>query len=510
MKLIKILSFLLLFSGMNFLQAQPVDGHFAEDVVFVFRYDATSPDHPNNYFVKQLARYNYLNLYTTKYSLGYSLELSIANAENNRISAAVKMNPKNMDGDIYYQNLDLSEVLLPSGFILNLIVKSRDAIRQHTFSDLKIGDNNIVDFSWEENTTLDELEIEIAGIDFYYTETDKEQFHERIEAINQFLAYARLLDFNYEKALTVNPEDTSLLLPNFFKIYDLERFATMLDGHEINFVLPEEIQKNQEEKSRKIHALLRRLKTLYKQNADTLNPAITETDFSRAAQTLIGVQLDYIALMRESNHLYEPVFLSVVRIFATPAEWLVCEEALTQQLLLKANIQFPQPALRQLSRTLYSAFNREADTLIVREKFNEAEIVAETATTFCAAYPDTDCELSTFHKMARIKYGLFDAYLRIVVSAIQNNKPDYATQYLVLAREYQQTNSSFIITAEAVDNLYEEVAWNYLQNAKSYFDEENFDEAANYYHNARELYVGVNRDTYLELIDQQIAKCLTN
>jgi len=160
------------------------------------------------------------------------------------------------------------------------------------------------------------------------------------------------------------------------------------------------------------------------------------------------------------------------------------------------------------ARKLYQQYIIEVDTLISKEKFVKAALMVAHATTLCKINPEFNCDILTFNKTAQTKYGVFDAYLRVAKSAMEMGKLDYAQKYVILAKDFQSQNNGIILSSGPVDSAMKDLAWKYFEQAREFFTIENYEDAYNGFANARELYDMIEVDTYNDLIEKQMRKCI--
>lgn len=504
------LIFILLISGLNAANAQLRGDGISVDSVFTFRYDADDPENINSYFVKEIARYNFLNLYNTQYTLSYSLKLSITKTPEGIYMIEPTIKRGKMSGDISYENFDLAEVLRPTAYDFSLWIGTNSASQTFEFNNLDVGFNEPLPLN---NLNVDpdpfqNVDFKISDLSFHYKEVDKTTFQSRINSIHQFLGFYELLNFNLQKSINLDPENPDSLLSTFFKIYDLKRFNEILALDEITIEIPDTYDQIYRENLRGLNSNLRRLETLFSQNADTLDIVVSNDDLHAAAQTIINLQYDYLSLMNTSNHLFELVFLKVTNFYSSPDDWAIQEIDLRKTLFGKVPVEIANQTIQHFGRMLYNQYITEADTLICNEKFVAAALMVGNATTLCNINPETDCEILTFNKTAQTKYGIFDAYLRVASSAMEKGILDYALKYLLLAKDFQSQNSNIILSSGPVEALMEKLAWKYFENARELCEAENYGEAFDRFASARELYDMIEINTYNDLIDKQMKKCI--
>ena len=210
----------------------PDDYTLFEQSVFRFRYIPSDARHLNNFFIREIANYNYLELYKTGYNLRFEHALNIRELLNGNFEIGSSMVLKGIDGDVFYKDFNISKVLLPStySFDLSLFDKDLRLIKVLNFKDLlveKLDEKPIylLGMSLEPGSVF-----KVTNLAFSYLETDKTRFVERIVEVNKFLGFLSLSENMLIKADTINPDDPETVLPNFLKIYDLERFSKISSG----------------------------------------------------------------------------------------------------------------------------------------------------------------------------------------------------------------------------------------------------------------------------------------
>lgn len=489
------------------LASNPPETVVSERSAFSFRFDPGKADHPNNYFVKELARYNFLNLYTTQYNLDYDLELKIIKASDGSYAVKASIPNHSLDGDVFYKDFHLDDVLMPTLFSFDLDLKNNPGTPIH-FENLNVSGENICPLSETSSGFAKPQDFRITNVEFSYRPADRENFEKRIAGINWFMGFNELLSMNLEKAGQVNPDTRDSVLAVFVEIYDLSRFRDALNRFEPQFDVPEKYAGEMQQNRKALDAHLRRLHTIFTQNIDTLRPQLTQQQYDLAAETLITLQKDYLRAMSHTSHFYEPVFLEVTGFFENKDGWNHLDEALENEFFPKTGNYDTETSVADFVYTLQRHYTNECDSLIKNEQFTEADLFATSARTFCEVHPDLDCDIATFNRLAQTRYGIFDSYLRVAHSAMENNNPDFSYQYLRLARDFQQRNSSYIISPAAVDQALEKLAWKYVEAGEAFYDNEKYAEALPNYVSAQEIYHEIGGSRYLDFIHQQIEKCV--
>lgn len=491
----------------NLAQAnEPLELTISEKSVYSFRFGLDNMRTLNNFFVKEIARHNYLNLYKTQYTLDFVLEVKIMEQQTGNYTVDSEISQRNMGGDIFYERFDLSEVLMPSGFDFEMTVKDGALQKTFAFSDFRTGGKNILEI--ENNLIFENPEFEISNVKFSYDANDKSLFEQRIIQINEYLAFFELLDYNLEKANQTNPDQQNDVLGNYLKIYDLNRFEEMLASKTSVLHIPDFYDETCQQNLKTLNSGLRRLNTVFVQNLDTLDFTFSKAEMIRASEIVLQLQINYLEEMKSSSHLYEPVYLEVMDFLGSAGDLEKMENALKQTFFAKPTEQNLTDIMLEFRQILYQAFLEAAEVFMNNEAFNEALLMLGSAETLCMRNPDMECELYTFHKLSQAKYGIYDSYMSVAASAEDANNPELAYKYLMLAKDFQNNNNNLIISSGAVDLSLENLAWRFLDAGQNNLKQGNEQEALTAYVNAQDIYRLVDVQAYNELIEKQITKIL--
>ena len=230
----------------------PAEIHISEKSEVAFRFRPGSNDHLNNYFVKEIARYNFLNLYTTEYTIDFELQVKINENARGAYTLQATVNNPALRGDIYYRDFDLSDVLLPSEFGFELIVNGKSRQEELYFGGMILGEENTTEPERILLPGADKPDFHVQNISFGYDDADRRNFEKRIAEINRYLAYSEMLNLNLEKAGLIHAETRDSILPVFVQIFDIERFNRQLNRMEPDFPVPGSLSQIMKENRKKL------------------------------------------------------------------------------------------------------------------------------------------------------------------------------------------------------------------------------------------------------------------
>jgi tetratricopeptide (TPR) repeat protein len=472
---------------------------------FRFSYTTTDAFAMNNILVREIARINYLNLYRTGYDLEYALEIKITASGDDELFITSNLMPERITGDITYKGFDLTPVITPDiyGFSISVFDHNRHLLTIEP-ANLPVGETAITallptgDFDPEHVTFL------TSDHHLTYNNEKITAFNRRVAEINEFLACLELLELSVMKARKLDPEKSSDLLATHFAIFDLSRFQHELQQKSFTPLenAPEQYVSTFQSSKTELNSHLRRLRTLFTKQLTTGNIFFNDQSYAKAAEKIIEIQTGYVEAMKQSSHFHEPVYIRFANFFAAENDW--------NDLLSDAQTIFSKvhPAIfrKNFGAQLWQAYLESAETFLAEEKYNEALLMLSNAEVICSAEPDIDCGLKVFQNMARARFGIYDAYLRIAESAMNSGNLDLSRHYLDLARIYQSENSGLIIIPAAVNRLAEMLAWQYFESGRSAVKDEHAALAMAHLNAAKEVYQMLNIHDFDDAIEKELIK----
>jgi hypothetical protein len=465
---------------------------------FSFRYDPADGRSLENFFIKEMAKYNYLELYKTNYNLSYEHVVNFRELAGRNYEITSSVTLKSMDGDIFYEGFDISGVLRPSTYNFDISVYGKDLslINVLHFKDLAIkGTNQEVIYSMEIPVQT-ELIYKVNNTGFKYLETDKAEFTQRIEQVNDFLGFLDLSEKMVKKADFINPDEEKTILVNFLKIYDLERFSKIIakQNFDPDLQIPAK-EATLYAKNLSTHSVnQRRLKTIYEQNVDTLNKEIGEAEVAAAASEIVNLQLGYLKSLSLSNYMFQPVYQQMAEMIKNDQSWKFLIDEIVTFFSTRKNIVFQPGFEGYFGQQLYLAALDATDSLLIQQNYNEAVFLLETASAVCNYQPQHDCDLEVFHRLSKAKYGIYSSFIKIADQSLQKRNLELAKNYLEQAKDFQTANRSMIISDELTNEYFGKLANEFLQRGRQASKDGFYIEALNDLSRAKGIYQQLNRN----------------
>jgi len=504
------LIFVLLFSFVRLTANEPANFTIQENSTFTFQYRPSDVKSLNNYFIREIANYNYLDIYKAAYVVSYEHTVSIGELADGTFRLSSKIYFDTIGGDVFYEGFNISDVLEPSAYNFDLSVFDKDfrLVSVFNFKDLQISDpKNEPEFSLD-LAEKKGLIFKISGFSFTYINTDKERFTQRIRQVNEYSGFLDLSRHMVKKADSINPDIKDFILPNYFMIYDLERFCKITSSlkPDPNLNIPTNDSLVYVKNLSYLNTNLRRLKTIYTQNVDTLHKEIGNEEVLSAANKIIELQLEYLKILDRSSYMYQPVYNRLAVFFPDEEAWPALLAELSSYFSKQPEIRLDQDFNDRFGRTLYRNYLAKSDSLINLEKYNEAFLMLESAAVICHYLNEKGCDVDVFNRMSRAKYGIYDAYLKIAGQALNKKNLTLAKNYLEMARDFQEENHSMIISAELTDQHFEKLANAYWERGLQDMKVGWSIEALNDLTAAREIFLRLNEKSNLQTLRTNMGK----
>ena len=477
----------------------------SENSFRIYRFGKHEPVSMNNHFVRELARINYLNPYRTSYSLEYHLDVSVKVTGTDLLEISSTFRIENVYGDIFFKEFNLAKVLSPTLYSFTLLI-SNDGKLVSVYEPVNLiaGDTSVTDFFVADAFSLKQSDFDLNGVLFSYDEKAVNRFNAYIAKIHQYLALHELAGYAIENAQSINPEENSNLLAMYLQFYDLRQFLDEIEARPADSLLdvPEQYDREFFLKKLTLKNDLERLRLFFKHAQNNQSVKFDDKTIAEAAEKLITIQRDYLETSRKTNHFYEPYYLDRASFFQSQSDW--------EKLLLDISATFGEDDFdgfaKDFARELITIYLSRATEYFEVEKFNEALLMLSSAEVICNSNPEIECSLEVFHNISKAKFGIFDSYLRIAESAMLVKNLDLARHYLSLARDFQLKNSGVIILPDEVNQLFEELAWQYFDEGRKASNAEEWQNAGELLNAAKEIYGMLNIPTFNEAIERELSK----
>ena len=468
----------------------------------VFRFIPEQEPSPDNFMIKEIARYNFLNLQKTRIIETFDLKIQIIRKDEKMLVVRSNLNVADVSGDVFYKEFGLKDVLVPEFFAYRInVVSKEDTIAGYLVENVRPGRVRIDTLKPFATSDAEELTYVVSGVSSGFTGRDINRFETRISAINDYLAISRLSSYQLEKARKTDPENSENIFSCFLKVCDLERYVKltheMLDN--IGFEIPQQHTVFLQDNLKKLNSRLRRFNTLMAQKAAKSVAVANKQMLAAATDTLVALQLGYLHELDRQTFYFDSVYRRLATFFDA--------EHSPEDFDVKANGVFEGSVnLKLFWEILTDSYIRSADSLMSLEKYHEAVVLLKSAESACGFTGDENGALTVYHKLSTAKWGIYDAYLRVAQKAMDAGNTDMAGRYIKKAETFQQANQGFIVTNGYTLDAYEKLAWLCFEQGDIKFGEENFLKALSDYSEALQIYRMLKINRYDDVLKRKIEK----
>ncbi|MFO8054680.1 MAG: hypothetical protein R6U19_05890 [Bacteroidales bacterium] len=139
------------------------------------------------------------------------------------------------------------------------------------------------------------------------------------------------------------------------------------------------------------------------------------------------------------------------------------------------------------SDSLSQAFVSKAQRLMANSDYNEAIQLMERAQKFCIHTKQYECPDAIDKHLSLARYGIYNAYISVARKAIEQERPAMALEYITMVDTFRRNNQSSIVSGKEVDELYEEVAGLFLEQAEHLLNNQQYKKALSHFRQAGQL-----------------------
>lgn len=354
-------------------------------------------------------------------------------------------------GDASLRGFDISDVLMPSVFNATLILSnsSGDTLLYEPQKSLRLsqGTSSHVRFTVELPPETDSVWVEVKDLFFFHERHDIPRLIARIQKIADYYAADYLLRDVQQQLATVNCRQYDLLPQCFLSLLEVDRIlqhignARFPEHLSLGVSDPVELQPGFEVASNTYAYLMREF-----------TRTLQQTNRIYLTQTIESLVIRYIeGITRHINDHPEPgfaaaPFINQLSSIAFAGKEFEQKAGFFRQIAerIKPDISSEDAATEFLTMT-YDAMLMKSKDYIRSVEFNKAVVLLETAGRFCEAFEEIECSEDGFFELSKAKHGLFGFYLTVAERAIDMQRPDIASSYVFLGREYQHNNRKLII-----------------------------------------------------------------
>lgn len=457
--------------------------NFSTSESFVFSYSSRGGNkaETNNFFIRELSKINVNSLTHTRYTYNFSIEKSILKVKDNTFKVTASISGGSCTGDIYYKGFDISDILQPefSDFTA-VVVYNGNYIKKVNFKDIWLDENNAADVSFDFETWDDtrKYELLLTDIEFYSGPSDREAFLSRLENIDNYYASIEAMEreSNQLKRFRVSKSNVyeSLIILNEAK----RLTSNILDSDFLN-----ELSITGEKKIA-FDTQLKILNSEVLKLKNTYDSLIQNSDFlslSNSSKALANEFVDetslFNSLSQDVTHAHQSYFYYLGTLQRTTAELNAFRKGIEQILSKTKYCNDTHLILNQMKKEVYQAYLQKSYQLSSAQEYHRSRGVLLQALNFYNLSIGTGIPLELNIAISKANYGIYNSYLHLIDRAIDIGNYELAENYIDKASNFQELNSSTIISGQYMDNVYNELVKLYINKGISLNQEESFEEA---------------------------------
>jgi len=450
---------------------------------FVFEYSAsfTGGKTINNFFIKEIAKYNVSSLERTKFMLHYSLIEKIDKISPYTYKASVSVEIGKCTGDIYYKGFDISDILHPEMMDFSIIIDDNgNYIEIKEFTDLKKVKGNTFNAEFEFDALNDHknFKLYVSDISFYSQENDKERFYKRITQIDNYYAGISAMDESIERFNQMN-FSPAMIVKSFFQLQEYWRVFENISNSEFIKELQLSPENNSEffEKKNVFDRKLNEYTRKYNNRLETLDYLYFSEDFSGLALDFVH-EINYFSMISDKRtHTSQSYFYNLGMVEYSENEVSEIENGMINILSRTKFKKDTRTIVHLFYKKVLSTYIEESDALIRNEEYRLARGLLENAKRFVAAFIEDESTSKLNRQLSKANYGIYNSYLHLIDRAIEIGNYELADSYINKAKKFQIENKASIISDQSVKDVSEKLVKLYINKGFNLIKNEEYFES---------------------------------
>lgn len=455
----------------------------SENNSFVFEYTAANSEKSavNNFFIKEIAKYNLSSLYNTKFTYHYAISKKITKISTYTYEVEIELNGENCTGNTFYKGFDISDILMPEYSEMVVIVEENgNYIQSQELFELKKQNEFGFKTSFEFDTQDEKKDFNliVANIDFYSEDSDKQLFYERINLIDNYYAGVAAIDNSLERFDRLNFSPSQMVksfvsLKEFERVYKLISNSAFIEGLHINEIKQKEFFEKIDEFDKELNLYTEQ----YNNRLSTLDYLFFSDDHSKLAETYVN-EVNYFCLLSdEATHAFQAYFYNLGMVSYSnhdKSEFEAGLETLLSRTRYKNDIESVIPLYYD---EILNVYLQRSEGLIKTDEYNLARGLLLNAQKFTLAFNDNAPPLELSIQLSKANYGIYNSYLHLIDRAIEIGNYELADNYIEKAKTFQEQNSASIISTQSIRNVSVELVKLYLNKGFKLIKNEEYFEA---------------------------------
>jgi hypothetical protein len=449
---------------------------------YVFEYTAANSEKSavNNFFIKEIAKYNLSSLYNTKFTYHYSISKKIKKISTYTYEVEIQLEGEKCTGNTFYKGFDIADILMPELAELIVIVKENgNYIQSHELFELE-QDNHIFKTTFEFDTQDEkkDFDLVITDIGFYSEDSDKNLFYERINQIDNYYAGIAAIENSLQRFEEVN-FSPSMMSKSYFILQEFKRVFELIENSP--FINKLGIDANRQPD---FFVKIAEFDNKLKQYSFQYNSRLNELDYLFLSDDLTGLaevyvnEINYFCLLSdETTHAQQTYFYNLGMVSYSDQDVMDFAFGFNNILGRTNHKNDAETFIPLFYQEVLAVYLQKSDELIENEEYNLARGLLLNAQRFTLAFFDKEPPLKLNILLSRANYGIYNSYLHLIDRAIEIGNYELADNYIEKAKIFQQQNSASIISTQSIRNVSVELVKLYLNKGFKQMKNEDFVEA---------------------------------
>ena len=454
----------------------------------------------NDFFIREIARYNLSGLYNTSFTFHYSVHKRIQKVSPNTFNVFAQLVGEKCTGDIYYKDFDISDILMPEKADFNIIViDSGNYFYSREFKEIEFDKSNTfsTEFSFETLKENKNYTLSIEDIIFYSDNNDREAFFKRIHTIDNYYASIDAIDYAIDKFTEIELTPNSII-ETYLKIKELERIYNKIS--QAGFATELNLKKNDiagfYEKLTKFKREITRYNSYFNILLSSIDFLKLDNNIANCAENYVNEVASYYLLSQQVSHSHSYYFYSLSEINYTLSFINRYFNGLEDIIVKSGYCYDTRKILTDIKNEVFIAYLNKASEFIDSEQYYLAKGLLLNAQSFFDATVNGSNPVELNILISKANYGIYDSYLHLIDRAIDVGNYKLAENYINKAQSFQQENSVSIISNRHIERISGKLVQLYISKGYRLLEEDEFKDAIYCFSEAHMICNEINQYNY--------------
>lgn len=440
----------------------------SESDSYVFEYTAVMSDKTeiNNFFIKELAKFNLSSVYNTRFTYHYSINRKISEIDEHTLSVSADLQSEKCTGSVHYKGFDISDILMPEVADFRIVVEDNGHfVLGNDFKEVQISDAGAfyASFDFEVLDNSRNFTFRIDDVRFYSAPDDRNRFYGRIGFIDDYYASIDALKMIEGRYETLD-FTTDLLPQTFVRIQEMERLYASISNSEFleKLTMSDDQRKELKYHMQEVKTRIYNHKSKYNKLLSTFEFLRLNADMEILARTYVEEVTEFCSLSQDVTYSHRDYYYDLGLVNYTSYDLYSYQKGLSAILAKTKFCNDTDLVLQILKLEIYKAFLDKSEDMILDEHYHLAKGVLTNAENFYLTTLGQVNELDLNIQMSKANYGIYNSYLHLIDRAIEIGNYELAENYIKKAKEFQEIHSTTIIANQFIARVSEDLIKLYI------------------------------------------------